>query len=76
MKEATKGDCRCFIYTIFYLPVCLRGVHLSRPHSLPQHTAVALNFLRSAPEIQVVMGEEGEGEEKKIKWHSDLARKK
>lgn len=60
MREATKGGCQGFIDAIFYLPARLRGVHTSHPHSHPQHTAVPLNFLRSAPEIQVVTGEEGE----------------
>lgn len=45
MKTATKGVCQCFIYTIFYIPIRLRGVNVSHPRYHSQHTAVLSTVL-------------------------------
>lgn len=56
-----------FYLYCFGIPICLRGMHISRPHYHPQHSAVPLNCLSSTPEIQGMMWEEEHGEEKKEK---------
>lgn len=42
-------------------------MHISHPHYHTQPTAVPLNCLSSTPEIQGMMGEEGQEEEEKKK---------